>query len=169
MNDIALFLQAGGDVLLVLFLFSIAFWTMVIEKALYHRIVYKSVSKKLKRFWKHREDSENWEHLQLKISQISELKQELFQNLPAMRVIIALFPLLGLLGTITGMISVFDSMNMLGTNAKAMASGISMATIPTMAGMMLAVLGLFAYSRIEALSNKEIRLLKDKLLKDSDA
>ncbi len=169
MNDIALFLQTGGDVLLVLFLFSIIFWTMVIEKALYHRIVYKNVSKKLKRFWKHRGDGESWGHIQLKISQISELKQELFQNLPAMRVIIALFPLLGLLGTITGMISVFDSMNMLGTNAKAMASGISLATIPTMAGMMLAVLGLFAYSRIEALSNKEIRLLKDKLLKDSDA
>ena len=67
------------------------------------------------------------------------------------------------------MISVFDTMGGLGTNAKAMASGISMATIPTMAGMMLAVLGLFAYSRIQAIVLRDIRLLKDALLKENDA
>jgi biopolymer transport protein ExbB len=60
-------------------------------------------------------------------------------------------------------------MSSLGTNAKAMASGISMATIPTMAGMLLAVLGIFAYSRADFMIKKEIRKLKDKLLKDSDA
>jgi len=169
MNSIISFLETGGDVLVVLFIFSIVFWTLVIEKTLYHRGVYKSLSKKLKQFWKAREDKNSWEQQQLITAQISELKLDLHKNLTMMQVIIALFPLLGLLGTITGMISVFDSMNSLGTNAKAMASGISMATIPTMAGMLLAVLGLFAFTRIHGVVLKEIRLLQDKLLRDSDA
>lgn len=169
MNSIISFLETGGGVLVVLFIFSILFWTLIIEKALYHRGVYKPLSKKLKQFWKKREDKSKWEQQQLITAQISQLKLDLHKNLTVIQVVIALFPLLGLLGTITGMISVFDSMNALGTNAKAMASGISMATIPTMAGMLLAVLGLFASSRIHALVHKEIRLLQDKLLRDSDA
>jgi biopolymer transport protein ExbB len=169
MHSIIEFLETGGDVLLVLFFFSILFWTLIIEKGLYHKGVYKPLSKKLKQFWKKREDKNSWEQQQLIVAQISELKLDLYKNLTVMKVIITLFPLLGLLGTITGMISVFDSMNAFGTNAKAMASGISMATIPTMAGMLLAVLGLFAFTRINALVLKEIRLLQDKLLRDSDA
>ena len=169
MNSIISFLETGGDVLVVLFIFSILFWTLVVEKTLYHREVFKPLSKKLKQFWKRREDKNNWEQQQLITAQISQLKLGLHKNLTVMKVVIALFPLLGLLGTITGMISVFDSMNALGTNAKAMASGISMATIPTMAGMLLAVLGLFAFTRIHGLALKEIRLLQDKLLRDSDA
>lgn len=168
-NDLSLFLEMGGDVLLVLLLVSVLFWTLVVEKFLYHRSVYKVVSKELRRFWKDKEDGESWENMQLKSAQVSELKLSLHANLSTMRVLIALFPLLGLLGTITGMISVFDSMSSLGTNAKAMASGISMATIPTMAGMLLAVLGLFALSRTESIVKKEIRKLKDNVLKDSDA
>ncbi len=168
-NDLSLFLEMGGDVLLVLLLISVLFWTLVVEKFFYHRSVYRMVSKKLRRFWKDKENAEAWENMQLKNAQVSELKLSLHSNLSTMRVLIALFPLLGLLGTITGMISVFDSMSSLGTNAKAMASGISMATIPTMAGMLLAVLGLFALSRTESIVKKEIRKLKDKILKDSDA
>ncbi|MEA3523502.1 MAG: MotA/TolQ/ExbB proton channel family protein [Campylobacterota bacterium] len=169
MNSIATLLETGGDVLIVLFFFSTLFWTLVVEKSLYHKSTYKPYSKKLKKFWKMRGDKQNWENQQVIIAQISELKLNLQKNLSIMQVVIALFPLLGLLGTITGMISVFDSMNTLGTNAKAMASGISMATIPTMAGMLLAIFGLFAFSRIHSIVSREIRLLQDKLLRDSDA
>lgn len=162
-------MQTGGDVLLILFIISIFFWTLIVEKILYKTFSYRVTSKKLRRFWKAHEDAYTWANIQLKSAQVSTLNIELNSNLSIMRVLIALFPLLGLLGTITGMVSVFDSMSSLGTNAKAMASGISMATIPTMAGMLLAVLGLFAYSQIDSTAKKEIRKLKDKILKDSDA
>ncbi len=162
-------MQTGGDVLLILFIVSILFWTLVVEKFLYKTFVYRATSKKLRRYWKNHKEAETWANTQLKTAQVSSLNIALNSNLSIMRVLIALFPLLGLLGTITGMVSVFDSMSSLGTNAKAMASGISMSTIPTMAGMLLAVLGLFAYSQIDATAKKEIRKLKDKILKDSDA
>lgn len=168
-NDILTFLDTGGSILLVVLFISLIFWTLVIEKYLYFKFVFKPKSKKLKQFWKHRDNSDSWENMQLKQAQVSELNLQLNMNVFTIKMIITLFPLLGLLGTVTGMISVFDSMSSLGTNAKAMAGGISMATIPTMAGMLLAVLGIFAFSRIDFMIKTKIRRLKDTLLKDADA
>ena len=57
---------------------------------------------------------------------------------------------MGLLGTVTGMVAVFEVMAEVGTgNARLMASGISMATIPTMAGMVGALSGIFVSRVLE--------------------
>jgi biopolymer transport protein ExbB len=74
-------------------------------------------------------------------------------------VLAAAAPLLGLLGTVTGMISTFDIMAQFGTgNAKAMAAGISEALITTQTGLFIAVPGLFMGNflrrRAENLSDK---------------
>ena len=74
---------------------------------------------------------------------------------------------MGLLGTVWGMIEVFDVMAILGSsNVKAMAAGVSRATIPTMAGMVGALSGVFAASYLESRMNKEAELLEDHLTKD---
>jgi len=50
---------------------------------------------------------------------------------------------MGLLGTVTGMIEVFDVMALSGSsNARLMAGGVFKATIPTMAGMVAALSGI---------------------------
>jgi len=55
-----------------------------------------------------------------------------------------LCPLMGLLGTVTGMIEVFEVMAISGSgNPRSLAAGVSKATIPTMAGMVVALSGLF--------------------------
>ena len=78
--------------------------------------------------------------------------------------LIKLCPLLGLLGTVTGMIHVFDVMAVTGTgNARAMASGISLATIPTMAGMVIAIAGLYFSKIIEERVSDETHHLADLL------
>jgi len=160
-EDLSLFFDAGGVVLAVLFCLSLFFWMLVFERIIYFQTLYKIESNRV--FLKMKEEgSESWSVKQNNKAQISTLYLELQKNLSTIKVIIALFPLLGLLGTITGMISVFDSMSLLGTNAKAMASGISMATIPTMAGMMLAVLGLFVYSRVKYIVSREVLLFDEK-------
>jgi len=168
-NDIIIFLNKGGSVLFVIFFVSLIFWSLIIERYLYLKFLFEPKSKKLKHFWKHRDNSDSWANMQLKQAQISELNLQLNSNVLTIKIIITLFPLLGLLGTVTGMINVFDSISSLGTNAKAMAGGVSMATIPTMAGMLLAILGIFAFSRIDFLIKTKIRRLKDTLLKDTDA
>ena len=70
-------------------------------------------------------------------------------------------PLIGLLGTVTGMITVFETMASQGTgNPRLMAAGISMATIPTMAGMVAALSGVFFSSRLEA----RVKIAREKLV-----
>jgi hypothetical protein len=55
-------------------------------------------------------------------------------------VLAAVAPLLGLLGTVTGMIATFDVLAVFGTgNAKAMAGGISEALITTQTGLLVAL------------------------------
>lgn len=64
--------------------------------------------------------------------------------LPAIAVLAGVAPLLGLLGTVLGMIQTFDVISLFGTgNAKAMAGGISVALITTQTGLLVAIPGLF--------------------------
>jgi biopolymer transport protein ExbB len=68
----------------------------------------------------------------------------LSQNLAAIGVLAAVAPLLGLLGTVLGMIETFDVISFFGTgNAKAMAGGISVALVTTQTGLIVAIPGLF--------------------------
>ena len=57
--------------------------------------------------------------------------------------------MIGLLGTVYGMIEVFEVLSFLGTgNPRAMSSGVAMATIPTMSGMVITLFGLYFYQDI---------------------
>ena len=69
----------------------------------------------------------------------------LFKHLAVIMVLCSAAPLLGLLGTVTGMIETFDVIRGVGTgNPRALASGISEALITTQAGLLVALPGLFA-------------------------
>jgi biopolymer transport protein ExbB len=77
------------------------------------------------------------------------------------KTLVAMCPLIGLLGTVTGMIGVFEVMAQQGTgNPRLMAAGISQATIPTMAGMVAALSGVFFSTRLDA----KLKLAKAKLV-----
>ena len=80
---------------------------------------------------------------------VSEVGVECRHYLPVINALMAILPLLGLLGTVTGMIAVFDVMAFAGTgNARLMAAGVSKATIPTMSGLVAALSGLYFASWI---------------------
>lgn len=71
-------------------------------------------------------------------------------------------PLLGLLGTVMGMVGAFDSVSRsAGSNSEALASNISMALVTTLMGLMLAIpcVALFTYfrNRIDALASEASR------------
>ncbi len=80
---------------------------------------------------------------------------------------VALCPLLGLLGTVTGMIEVFHVMASSGTsNARAMAGGVSKATVPTMAGMVAALSALFVSFWLQRQHVRERELLAEHMTLD---
>ena len=86
--------------------------------------------------------------LEEKISEkAADIKLDLERNLNMLGIIASISPLLGLLGTVVGMITVFGNINLLGTssNADYLASGISEALITTAFGLIVAVPGLVFY------------------------
>ena len=75
---------------------------------------------------------------------ISQAKVEISKNLSIIQTCVVLAPLFGLLGTVTGMIEVFQVMAFNGGgDARSMAGGVSKATLQPMAGMVVAVSGVF--------------------------
>ena len=71
-------------------------------------------------------------------------------------------PLFGLLGTVTGMIAVFDVMAFKGLgNPRLMAGGVSQATLPTMVSMVVALVGLIGLNQLKNRKTKlELELVE---------
>ncbi len=81
---------------------------------------------------------------------VLSLNRSLTRFLPLIGVLAAVAPLLGLLGTVTGMMSTFEVMSLFGTgNAKGMAGGISEALITTQTGLIVAIPGLYMKNFLE--------------------
>ena len=103
--------------------------------------------------------------MQIRRQLIGELREKLVHALLQIKTLVALCPLLGLLGTVTGMIQVFDVMALAGNgNARAMASGVSLATIPTMAGMVAALSGLYFSHQLDRFVKIEVQRASDHLI-----
>ena len=87
----------------------------------------------------------------------SDYKSLVNKDFYIIQTLIALCPVLGLLGTVTGMIEVFDVVSFFGTgNARALASGITKATLPTMTGMAISIVGLLTYTVLTSKSQSII-------------
>ena len=83
---------------------------------------------------------------------------------PVMQVLVPMAPLLGLIGTVSGMLEVFDSMALRGNaDARSMASGVSAAMICTMTGLAVSITGLWPVHYFKARAIRETELLADKL------
>ncbi|AWB68096.1 biopolymer transporter ExbB [Saccharobesus litoralis] len=158
------FISTGGDVLYIVFAVLAIMWFLMIERYWFLLIEFPKYRKELIARWDARPDTTSWYAHKIRDFWISEASEMLKARLLLIKTLVALCPLIGLFGTVTGMISVFDSMATSGTgNPRLMASGISMATIPTMAGMVAALSGVFFSSRIEARAKTEVEKLVDSL------
>jgi biopolymer transport protein ExbB len=139
------FTETGGQVLLVIGLLIFVMWLLILERALYIFIWHKAYKQQSINAWNARADRSSWNAEQIRQAMISRVSLKLNGSIPIIQALVALCPLMGLMGTVTGMIEVFDVMAIAGSgNARSMASGVSKATIPTMAGMVGALSGVFA-------------------------
>ncbi len=161
------FMNRGGDVLLVIFAVTLAMWTLILERQWYFRVVFPKRAKEVLAIWHDRSDQLSWRAHQIRSMMISETSEDLNRSIQMINTLVALCPLLGLLGTVTGMIEVFDVMASAGnSNARAMASGVSKATIPTMAGMLAALSGLYFSVQLQRFAKDEGEKLADQMTHD---
>ena len=162
------FLETGGGVLYVIFAATFLLWCLIIERFWYFNKSYPEVAASVSSEWQSRGDKASWGAHRIREQILSRTGEELTGPIPIIKTLVTLCPLLGLLGTVTGMITVFEVMAVTGTgNARLMAGGISMATIPTMAGMVAALSGIYFGSRLEHRAKLEKERLEDRLAYDT--
>jgi biopolymer transport protein ExbB len=158
------FFSAGGDVLWLILAVTVLLWGLIIERFWFYARRYpRELNETLER-WNERDDHRSWYAHRVREALISSLEIRLNSNVTVIKTLVAVLPLLGLLGTITGMIQVFDVLAVMGTgDPRAMANGVSAATIPTMAGMVTALSGLYFGVYLERRAKAETRLLADRM------
>lgn len=164
LEPLARLLDAGGWVLVVLAVVAVVLFAMAFERWWYYRVTWRLARRSLLKRWTAREEHRSWSAGILRQVWADELIMRLRRPLPWLKLLVALCPLLGLLGTVTGMIVVFDSLALSDTHqARAMADGVARATLPTLTGMAVAVVGLLFISRLEHVIRREDQRLHDRL------
>ncbi|MEL6258366.1 MAG: MotA/TolQ/ExbB proton channel family protein [Pseudomonadota bacterium] len=163
-GDLQAFLDRGGPVLLVIMIATFFMWILILERFFYFRLAHKAVAQEAIDEWRSRSDRSSvfahWDRDRI----ISEVRQKAEQNVAYIKAFVALAPLLGLLGTVTGMVSVFDVMALTGgADAKAMSAGVSRATIPTMAGMVASLSGILVTSGADRRVSRSVQMVEDQL------
>ena len=161
------FMELGGNVLWLIAILLFFMWMLIFERIWYFRVGWKKDVGTIISRWEGRSERKSWEAHQIREMMISQARMQINQYLPVIKTLVALCPLLGLLGTVTGMIEVFNVMAVTGGgDAKSMAGGVSRATIPTMAGMVAAISGVFANTIVTRVAQRESAFLEDNLTTD---
>ena len=159
------FMELGGDVLFVIGFLTLFMWILIVERLVYLRFGHKRMAANAQQMWEARTDHKSWNAHQIRTRLISQVSSEVERNIPLIQTCVALCPLLGLLGTVTGMVEVFEVMAISGSgNPRSMASGVSKATVPTMAGMVAALSGVAMSAFLENKARREREFIADELL-----
>jgi biopolymer transport protein ExbB len=153
----------GGPFVLWIFLCGVLLWALIVERYWYFTRVLSIDSSRMLDDWRERGDHVSWSARQIRQAMISRLNAAMTSNLPLMRVLVPLSPLLGLIGTVSGMLEVFDSMALRGSaDARTMASGVSHAMICTMTGLAVSITGLYPVHYFQSRAKRETELLADR-------
>jgi biopolymer transport protein ExbB len=155
--------EGGGPFVFWIFICGLVLWTLVIERTWYFRRVLPLEAKELLDRWEARQDHLSWCARQIRQASISRLNGGMTANLRLMQVLVPLSPLLGLIGTVSGMLEVFDSMALRGSaDARTMASGVSHAMICTLSGLAVSITGLYPVYYFQSRAKRETELLADR-------
>jgi biopolymer transport protein ExbB len=162
------YMRTGGVVMLPLVVLSLLMWLLIVNRMLFfRRLHFKNMNAKTA--WEHirrgcipdpmqyrgaisllvaeflrRRSGDSALDRHILDETVKKINRQLTNYLSVIGVLAAIAPLLGLLGTVTGMIATFDVLAVFGRgNAKAMAGGISEALITTQTGLLVAIPGLY--------------------------
>ena len=165
--EIREFFEAGGPVLWGILMVTIIMWTLIIERFWFFQYLLPQKRLEIIDEWGSVNNKGDWFSMRMRDQMISEVSTETKRFLLTIETMMQILPLLGLLGTVVGMIKVFDVMTFFGTgNARLMASGVSQATIPTMAGLVAAISGLYIANLLKRKADDEIASIADQLIID---
>lgn len=161
------FMNLGGPVLKMIAVTIFLMWVLIVERIMYFRTGMKAMARDIHDNWESRSERKSWNAEQIRVLMISQFSMAATKGIAMIQTLVALCPLFGLLGTVTGMIKVFEVMAVSGSgNVRAMAAGVSQATVPTMAGMVGALSGVLLITILSRRAAHEVQFLEDSLTMD---
>jgi biopolymer transport protein ExbB len=161
------FMELGGPILRWIAVTIFVMWVLIAERLMYFRSSMKTMSREIHDNWESRSERRSWNAHQIREMMISRFEMATNKGINVIQTLVALCPLLGLMGTVTGMIKVFGVMAVSGSgNVRAMAAGVSQATVPTMAGMVGALSGVLLVTLLTRRAAREVEFLEDSLTMD---
>ena len=167
LGDLISYFRGGGLVMYPLLLISAFMWTLIFERVIaFHRLEFHDMGMDELLRW-YREERRQPEknglrqqigyYLQARRTADTQLNRRLLdecylklapgidRHISVIGALAMVSPLLGLLGTVTGMMTTFDVISLFGTgNSRALAGGISEALITTQSGLLVSIPGVFA-------------------------
>ena len=155
-------IAGGGPFVVWIFLTCFLLWSLVVERLIYFNRVLPRDTAEALAAWRQRYDRHSWCARQIRQATISRFRAGMNANLRLMKVLVPLAPLLGLIGTVSGMLEVFDSMALRGSaDARTMASGVSHAMICTLSGLAVSISGLYPVHYFDDRAKRQSELLAD--------
>ena len=139
------FMNLGGPVLRLIAVTIFLMWVLIVERMMYFRTGMKQMARDIREQWESRPERRSWNAEQIRELMISEFS----------------------IASTKGMIKVFEVMAVSGSgNVRAMAAGVSQATVPTMAGMVGALSGVLLVTILSRRAAHEVQFLEDSLTMD---
>ncbi|MGI9345317.1 MAG: MotA/TolQ/ExbB proton channel family protein [Gammaproteobacteria bacterium] len=153
--------ERGGPIINYIGIVIFFMWFLVFERFWYYSVGYRALHRDLIEEWSQRTELVSWYAQNIRADLLSQGKMEINRNISLIESCFMLCPLLGLLGTVTGMIDVFQVLAVTGGgDAKPMAGGVSRATLPTLSGMVGALSGYIALLFVRAQARRRERILE---------
>ena len=167
-NWSALFEQGGYTLWGILFA-SITLWLLIVERYWFYWRQLPALKNRLHTELQSYGSSQSHALFIRRVEGVvGMLRAEAGRNLLTLQALTGVLPLLGLLGTVSGMIKVFEVITVFGTgNTRGMASGISEALVTTMAGLFTALSGIYFVSDLENRAENVSRKFEAELMEDA--
>ncbi|MGR8931021.1 MAG: MotA/TolQ/ExbB proton channel family protein [Gammaproteobacteria bacterium] len=129
-------MEMGGPIMWPLLAVSLWLWTLVLER-------YWFIQFRLPWLVKHNELFHNLSNPTT--VEFTEARLAIYRYLNLIKTLSGILPMLGLLGTVTGIVETFDLIRIFGNaETRIVARGVSQALITTLAGLVLGLFGLTA-------------------------
>jgi biopolymer transport protein ExbB len=159
--DLLIYIERGGNIVNILIFMNIAGFTIMLWKSFVLFISNKNIDKISFEIIQKLRLTQNYELAQIK-SIIALRMNSIAKGLNTIKIIATLSPLIGLLGTVIGILNSFDSISHLGLGDPTVFSGgISIALITTVAGLIVAIPHYIGYNYfIGSLDKIELKLEK---------
>jgi biopolymer transport protein ExbB len=155
-EDLLLLFERGGVVLWVILAMSVLMWVLILDRYAHYFFVMPRRRARLLRLWEQDPTTDKCRPASPRLKAVTAaFSAPMHRFLLPIHTLSSILPLLGLLGTINGMIKVFEVITVFGVgNARGMAAGISEALITTMAGLVTALSGLYFCVNLQSLTER---------------